>query len=105
MQPSKSVSNENTIAPLASGCSSWAIETLSLGSSTSAGIAAAAQYAASAAEVSPVLAHATARTVRPRRIISRTADTSTVIPRSLNEPVWELPHCFTHRSLSPIERP
>ena len=67
--------------------------------------AAAAQYADSAAEVSPVLAQATARTLRPRRIISRTADTSTVIPRSLKNPVWEFPHCFTQRSRSPMERP
>jgi hypothetical protein len=82
-----------------------AVATLSFGSSTSAGRPAAAQYAASAAEVSPVLAQATARTLLPRRIISRTAETSTVMPRSLKEPVWLLPHCFTQRSRSPMERP
>jgi hypothetical protein len=27
--------------------------------------------------------------------------TSTVMPRSLNEPVWEMPQCFTHRSFIP----
>ena len=43
MQPSKSVSSESTSAPLASGCTSWAIETLSLGRSTTDGMPAAAQ--------------------------------------------------------------
>ncbi len=31
-----------------------------------------------------------------------TCDTSTVIPRSLNEPLWELPQSFTQRSSNPI---
>ncbi len=31
--------------------------------------------------------------------------TSTVMPRSLNEPVWLLPHCLTHRSSTPSSRP
>ena len=43
MQPSKSVSSESTSAPLASGCTSWAIETLSFGRSTTEGMPAAAQ--------------------------------------------------------------
>ena len=38
-------------------------------------------------------------------MICRTTDTSTVIPRSLNEPVCELPHSFTHRSFIPSSRP
>ena len=49
---------------------------------------------------------------RPRRapgcsrsaIICLTALTSTVIPRSLNEPVWLMPHCLTHRSSRPRSR-
>ena len=55
--------------------------------------------------MSPVEAHATARIATPWRIICRTRETSTVIPRSLNEPVWELPQSFTHRSLTPSSRP
>jgi hypothetical protein len=43
MQPSKSVSSESTRAPFASGCTSWAIETLFFGKSTTEGIPAAAQ--------------------------------------------------------------
>ncbi len=35
---------------------------------------------------------------RRRRL---TWDTSTVMPRSLKEPVWLLPHCLTHRSRMP----
>ena len=62
---------------------------------------AAAQYAASAAEVSPVDAHAIARIGLPCAIICLTTLTSTVMPRSLNEPVWLLPHSLTHRSSSP----
>src|SRR3954462_12196274 len=66
---------------------------------------AAAAYAAREAEVSPVEAQPTARICRPLAIIWRTIDTSTVIPRSLNEPVCELPHNFTHTSSIPIPRP
>jgi len=51
--------------------------------------------------VSPVEAQATAGTRFPRRIISFTTETSTVMPRSLKLPVWVLPHCFTHRSSTP----
>jgi hypothetical protein len=40
-----------------------------------------------------------------RRFISRTAETSTVIPRSLKEPVWLLPHCLIQTSESPSDRP
>jgi len=42
---------------------------------------------ASAAEVSPVEAHATALMGAPSEIICFTCETSTVIPRSLNEPL------------------
>ena len=105
MQPSKSVSTESTSAPLASGCTSCAAETRALGRMTIAGIPAAAAYAASAADVSPVDAHATALMPAPSAIICLTTDTSTVMPRSLNDPVCELPHIFTHRSSSPISRP
>src|SRR5215510_15894257 len=98
MHPSKSVSSESTSAPFASGCTSWAIETLSFGSSTTAGIPAAAQYAPSAADVSPVEAQATASIGTPPAIIWRTTETSTVMPRSLNDPVCELPHCLIQRS-------
>jgi hypothetical protein len=55
--------------------------------------------------VSPVDAQATAWTGLPSAIICLTIETSTVIPRSLNDPVCEFPHCFTHRSLSPRTRP
>ncbi len=54
-------------------------------------------------------AHATARTPpfprspTPPIIIWLTALTSTVIPRSLNEPVWLTPHCLTHRSSIPSD--
>ena len=54
MQPSKSVSSANTSAPLASGCTSCATVTLPRGSRTIAGMPAAAAYAASDADVSPV---------------------------------------------------
>ena len=70
-----------------------------------AGMPAAAAYAASDADVSPVDAHATAWIALPCSIICLTIETSTVIPRSLNDPVCELPHCFTHRSSSPSVRP
>ena len=69
------------------------------------GMPAAAPYAASAAEVSPVEAQATACTGEPRAIICLTTLTSTVMPRSLNDPVWLLPDCFTHRSGTPISSP
>ena len=62
---------------------------------------AAAAYAASAAEVSPVDAHAIARIGVPLPIICLTIDTSTVMPRSLNEPECEVPHCLTRTSPSP----
>ena len=42
MQPSKSVSSESTSAPFASGCTSWAVETLPRGRMTIDGISAAA---------------------------------------------------------------
>ena len=56
-------------------------------------------------EVSPVEAQATASMGTPSAIICLTTDTSTVIPRSLNDPVCELPHCLTHRSSTPSMRP
>ena len=43
MQPSKSVSRDSTSAPLASGWTSWAMEILFRGSSTTEGMPAAAQ--------------------------------------------------------------
>ena len=43
MQPSKSVSSDSTLAPLASGCRSWATETLPRGRITIAGMPAGAQ--------------------------------------------------------------
>src|SRR4026208_1507619 len=102
MQPSKSVSSERTRAPLARGCTSWAIDTRSLGRSTTAGKPAAAQQApraaegarAGGAELPPVEAHAPASIGAPLTIISFTTETSTVMPRSLKDPVWELPHCL-----------
>ena len=57
-----------------------------------------APYAASAADVSPDDAQATASMGAPSAIICFTTDTSTVMPRSLKDPVWELPHCLTQRS-------
>ena len=41
----------------------------------------------------------------PGAIICRTTETSTVMPRSLNDPVCELPHCLIHRSSTPRLRP
>jgi hypothetical protein len=87
MQPSKSVSIAATSAPLAIGWTSWAVVTLPCGSSTAARMPAAAQYAASAAEVSPVDAQTIARIGLPCLIICFTTLTSTVMPRSLNDPV------------------
>ena len=55
--------------------------------------------------MSPVEAQATARTASPSRMACRTTETSTVMPRSLNEPVWLLPQSLTHTSSRPIERP
>src|SRR5689334_6807980 len=66
---------------------------------------AAAQYTANAAEVSPVEAQATALIGAPSEIICLTCDTSTVIPRSLNEPLWVLPHSLIQRSFRPIILP
>lgn len=53
MQPSKSVSMESTSAPLAIGCTSCARLILSAGRNTMDGMPACAQYADSAADVSP----------------------------------------------------
>ncbi len=93
------------MAPFATGWISCAIEIFPRGRNTIAGMPAAAAYAESAAEVSPVEAHATAGIDFPRAIISFTIDTSTVMPRSLKEPVCELPHCLIQRSSTPISRP
>ena len=57
--------------------------------------------AESAAEVSPVEAHPTAARGLPCLRMWFTCETSAVMPRSLNEPVWLLPHCFTQRSFMP----
>ena len=54
--------------------------------------------------MSPVEAQATARMGVPRARISCTADTSTVIPRSLKDPVWVTPHSLTQTSSSPSSR-
>src|SRR5262247_4141397 len=75
IQPSKSVSSDRTSAPLAMGWMSWALETLSFGRNTTQGMPAAAQYAASEAEVSPVEAQATALIGVPLAIIWLTAET------------------------------
>ena len=82
-----------------------AMEILPRGSSTTDWMPAAAQYVASAAEVSPVEAHATALIGAPSEIICLTCDTSTVMPRSLNDPLWVLPHSLIHRSSTPITFP
>src|SRR5436305_14264252 len=63
---------------------------------------AAAQYVAKAADVSPVEAQATAWIGAPSAIICLTWETSTVMPRSLKEPLCVLPHSFTHNSFTPI---
>lgn len=60
MHPSKSVSMDNTNAPLAMGCTNCAKEILFFGKNTMDGIPAAAAYADKAADVSPVDAHPTA---------------------------------------------
>src|SRR5215831_18086409 len=81
------------------------MEILPRGRRTMDWIPAAAQYVASAAEVSPVEAHATALMGAPSKIICLTWETSTVIPRSLNEPLWVFPQSLIHRSGSPINFP
>src|SRR5512145_220691 len=96
MQPSKSVSSDNTSAPLAIGCTSCATEIFPFGSNTMDWMRAAAQYTASAAEVSPVEAQATALIGAPSLIICLTCETSTVMPKSLNEPLCVLPHSLIH---------
>src|SRR4030042_1017486 len=101
MQPSKSVSSDQTSAPLANGWMSCATEILPFGNNTTDWIPAAAQYTASAADVSPVDAQATALIGAPSLIICLTCDTSTVMPRSLNEPLWELPQSLIQRSFKP----
>ena len=106
MQPSKSVSKASTCAPLAIGCINWALVILSLGKKTIAGIPAAAAYAAKDALVSPVDAHATARTVVLFcSFICFTTLTSAVIPRSLKLPVWLFPHNLTQRFVTPSFSP
>ena len=105
MHPSKSVSNDSTRAPLATGCTSCDRDTLSLGRNTTEGMPAAAQYAESAADVSPVDAHATARMGTPRARMCLTADTSTVMPQSLKLPVGDTPHSFKSRLASPSSAP
>jgi hypothetical protein len=55
--------------------------------------------------VSPVEAQPTAGIDFPRAIISFTIDTSTVMPRSLKEPVCEFPHCLIQSSETPSSRP
>ena len=82
MQPSKSVSMDITSAPLAMGCTSCASEILSAGRNTMDGMAAAAAYADSAADVSPVDAQPTATSGLPCFRSRFTWLTSTVIPRS-----------------------
>jgi hypothetical protein len=88
-----------TKAPFAIGCTNWAIEILFAGRKTMAGIPAAAQYAESAADVSPVEAHPTPSNGLPSLLNLFTCETNTVIPRSLNDPVWLIPQCFTHKSV------
>src|SRR5262245_17890329 len=76
------------------------METLSFGRKTMEGMPAAAQYEATAAEVSPVDAQATARTSRIDRIRC-TMETRTVIPKSLKDPVCEVPHCLIQIASTP----
>ncbi len=87
------------------GWINWAMEILPRGSSTIDWMPAAAQYVASAAEVSPVEAHATALIGAPSEIICLTCETSTVMPRSLNDPLWVLPQSLIHRSSTPMTLP
>src|SRR5579864_2621214 len=105
MQPSKSVSSASTREPLANGCTSCAVDTSPRGSSTTDRIPATAQYADSAADVSPVDAHTTAWIGEPLTIICLTTLTSTVMPRSLKLPVWLLPQSLIHRSSRPNDCP
>src|SRR5215467_12501965 len=84
---------------------SWASEIFPRGNSTIDGIPAAAQYVASAADVSPVEAHATALIGAPSEIICFTCETSTVMPRSLNEPLCVFPQSLIQSSSTPISLP
>jgi hypothetical protein len=52
-----------------------------------------------------VEAQATAWMGAPSEIICLTWETSTVMPRSLNEPLWVLPQSFTQRSSTPMILP
>src|ERR1044071_203154 len=81
------------------------MEILPRGSRTMDWMPAAAQYVARAAEVSPVEAQATALIGAPSEIICLTWETSTVMPRSLKEPLWVFPHSLIHRSFNPITLP
>mmetsp|Transcript_315 Transcript_315/g.955 ORF Transcript_315/g.955 Transcript_315/m.955 type:complete len:215 (+) Transcript_315:833-1477(+) len=105
MQPSKSVSMEMTMEPLEMGWTSWERVILSCGRKTMEGMPAEAQYAARAAEVSPVEAQPTARMSAPLLIMLLTCDTSTVMPKSLKLPVCVFPHCLIHKSSNPISFP
>src|SRR3974390_2763885 len=78
------------------------MDILPRGNSTTDWIPAAAQYVASAAEVSPVEAQATALIGAPSEIICLTWETRTVMPRSLNEPLWVLPQSLIQRSFKPM---
>ena len=101
MQPSKSVSSASTSAPLASGCTSCAVETLPRGRSTTAREAGGRAVGRERRRgVAGRGAGDGARSAARRRSSACTTETSTVMPRSLNEPVCELPHSLTHRSSS-----
>ncbi len=94
-----------TSEPCASGCINCSFDTFPSGRKTIEFMPAEAQYAARLAEVSPVEAHATALMLAPSAIICFTCETSTVMPRSLNDPVWLLPHSFIQRPARPISLP
>ena len=63
-----------------------------------------AESSIDAAEVAPTpsAAQTTAEMGAPSEIICFTCDTSTVIPRSLNEPLWVLPQSLIQSSFTPI---
>ena len=93
---------QSTSAPLASGCTSCAVETLFARQEHHRGDA---RRRRSRRPARPRCRRwrrrRRRRSAAPSAIICLTTETSTVMPRSLNDPVCELPHCLTHRSSTP----
>src|SRR3954452_6866698 len=90
---SKLPRNATTRAPCMSACASFPAAIFPSGTMTAPRRPARAAYAAALAAVLPVDAHNTASAPSPTA-----ADTATVMPRSLNDPVGFAPSTFSHTS-------